>query len=172
MRVVAIDKNKNETEYPSLEEAAQATNLSARTIKSRATNEGKTSKDGYTFRWANPATKKSLQAKRSKAKGNAWELEIIKHLNAIGYECVSSRSESKRLDDNKIDIVDIKGNLPVYIQAKNTVNMPNYYNIENECPLKDKPFCIAYKKAYNDGTLSPEPLAIIPLNYFYQLISK
>ena len=31
---------------------------------------------------------------------------------------------------------------------------------------------IKYKKAYNDGTRSPEPLAIIPLKYFYQLISK
>ena len=94
-------------------------------------------------------------------------------LKEIGYQGVcSARSLNKRLDNNKVDIADENDELPVYIQAKNLANFPNYYKIKEECPLKDKPFMIAYKKAYNDGTRSPEPLAVIPLKYFYQLISK
>lgn len=118
-------------------------------------------------------TKKAFKAKQSKNKGNRFELEIVNELKAIGYEGVcSARSVNKHLDNNKVDIADELNELPVYIQAKNMANFPNYYKIEEECPLKDKPFIIAYKKAFNDGTRSPEPLAIIPLKYLYQLISK
>lgn len=100
-------------------------------------------------------------------------MDIVKNLKELGYSGVcSARSQNKRLDNAKVDIADENDELPVYIQAKNLANFPNYYKIEEECPLKDKPFVIAYKKAYNDGTRSPEPLAIIPLKYFYQLISK
>lgn len=100
-------------------------------------------------------------------------MSIVNDLKSIGYSGVcSARSINKRLDNSKVDIADELDELPVYIQAKNMSNFPNYYKIEEECPLKDKPFCIAYKKAYNNGSRSPEPLAIIPLKYFYQLISK
>lgn len=171
--VIATDKNGNKTKYASLEAAAKATGLSERTIKSRAVNQGKTGKDKLTFEWVDPTTKRANKARQSKHKGNQWELSIVNELKAIGYEGVcSARSVNKHLDNNKVDIADELNELPVYIQAKNMANFPNYYKIEEECPLKDKPFCIAYKKAYNDGTRSPEPLAIIPLKYFYQLISK
>ena len=84
----------------------------------------------------------------------------------------SSRSESKNLDDKKIDIFDKRGDLPVYIQSKFTSVQPNYYKIESECPLKDKPFAICWKKAFNDGTISPEPVVILPYTYFLNLIKK
>ena len=171
--VIATDKNGNKTKYASLEAAAKATGLSERTIKSRAVNQGKTGKDKITFEWVDPTTKRANKARQSKSKGNQWELAIVNELKTIGYEGVcSARSVNKHLDNNKVDIADELNELPVYIQAKNMANFPNYYKIEEECPLKDKPFCIAYKKAFNDGTRSPEPLAIIPLKYFYQLISK
>lgn len=147
--------------------------MSVRTIRSRAVNQGKTGKDKIVFEWINPTTKRAFKAKQSKSKGNSWELDIVKDLKNIGYTGVcSARSLNKHLDNNKVDIADENNELPVYIQAKNLANFPNYYKIEQECPLKDKPFVIAYKKAYNDGTRSPEPLAIIPLKYFYQLINK
>lgn len=156
-----------------MEAAAKATGLSERTIKSRAVNSGKSGKDRLVFEWVDATTKRAFKAKQSKNKGNAWELDIVNDLKNIGYLGVcSARSQNKRLDNSKVDIADENNELPVYIQAKNLANFPNYYKIEEECPLKDKPFIIAYKKAYNDGTRSPEPLAIIPLKYFYQLISK
>lgn len=171
--VIATDKNGTKIKYSSLEAAAKATGLSVRTIKSRAVNQGKTGRDKITFEWVDPHTKKAQKAMQSKSKGNNWELTIVNDLKDIGYKGVcSSRFVNKRLDDRKVDIADELNELPVYIQAKNMANTPNYYKIEENCPLKDKPFCIFYKKAYNDGTRSPEPLAIIPLKYFYRLISK
>lgn len=156
-----------------MEAASKETGLSERTIKSRAVNPGKTGKDKIKFEWVDSTTKRAFKAKQSKSKGNSWELDIVRALKEIGYSGVcSSRSQNKRLDNNKVDIADENNELPVYIQAKNLANFPNYYKIEEECTLKDKPFVIAYKKAYNDGTRSPEPLAIIPLKYFYQLITK
>ena len=171
--VIATDKKGNKFKYKSLEEASEKTGLSVRTIKSRAVNSGKTGKDKFIFEWVDQTTKKAFKAKQSKQKGSNWELDIVNSLKEIGYQGVcSARSLNKRLDNNKVDIADENDELPVYIQAKNLANFPNYYKIKEECPLKDKPFMIAYKKAYNDGTRSPEPLAIIPLKYFYQLISK
>lgn len=144
-----------------------------RTIKSRAVNQGKTGKDKITFEWVDSTTKKAFKAKQSRSKGNNFELSIVNDLKSIGYSGVcSARSINKRLDNSKIDIADELDELPIYIQAKNMSNFPNYYKIEEECPLKDKPFTVFYKKAYNNGSRSPEPLAIIPLKYFYQLISK
>ena len=171
--VIATDKNGNKTKYASLEAASAATGLSIRTIKSRAVNSGKSGKDKLVFEWCDNTTRRAFKAKQSKVKGNSWELDIVNQLKNIGYNGVcSARSQNKRLDNSKVDIADENNELPVYIQAKNLASFPNYYKIEKECPLKDKPFVIAYKKAYNDGTRSPEPLAIIPLKYFYQLISK
>ena len=171
--LIAIDKKGNKIQYSSLEEASKATGLAERTIKSRAVNQGKTGKDGTIFEWIDETTKRAFKAKQSKKKGNSFELQIVNDLKEIGYEGVcSSRSQNKLLDAAKIDIADTNNELPVYIQAKHLAVYPNYHKIEEDCPLKDKPFIIAYKKAFNDGTRSPEPLAIMPLKYFYQLISK
>ena len=73
------------------------------------------------------------------------------------------------LDNAKIDICD--DTLPCYIQAKYTQNLPNYFTIESNCDRKDKPFCLAWKKAGKDGEQSPGTLMIIPIDYFYQLIT-
>lgn len=82
-------------------------------------------------------------AKRNKTKGNTFELEVINKLKAIGYSnCVSSRSQSKLTDDNKIDIVDLDNKLPINIQTKYTINFPNYFSIRDKCTDKTKPFGI------------------------------
>ena len=143
-----------------------------RTIKGRCINYGKTGHDGNIFRWVDETTKKAFKAKQSRTKGNAFELKIVNDLKEIGYDVCSSRSESKNLDDKKIDIFDRRGDLPVYIQSKHTASQPNYYKIEEECPLKDKPFIICWKKSFNDGTPSPEPVVILPYTYFLNLIKK
>ena len=56
----------------------------------------------------------------SKNKGNRFELEIVHLLEALGYEAVSSRSESKRLDDAGVDIVT---DAPYNIQCKHVERM-------------------------------------------------
>jgi len=56
----------------------------------------------------------------SKNKGNRFELEIVQLLKDNGYDAVSSRSESKNLDDKGIDIVT---NAPFNIQCKHVERM-------------------------------------------------
>lgn len=163
--ITLIDKDGNETMYGTIDEAVEATGLSKRTIQMRATAEK--NHKGTILKWCDPTTKRSFIGKKSRRKGNGWELEIIEHLKAIGYTgCVSSRSESKRTDDAKVDIVDLNHELPCHIQAKRTKNFPSYHKIEAECPLKDKPFVIACKLE------GKSPVAILPLDYFYKLIKK
>lgn len=159
------DSNGESIMYANIEEAIKATGLTKRQLEQRATKE--TAVDKKHFKWCDPSTRRSYLGRKSRRKGNKWELEIVNSLKENGYPgCVSSRSESKRTDDAKVDIVDTNHELPCYIQAKNTKTMPNYHKIEAECPLKDKPFVIAVKLE------GKSPLAVIPLDFFYKLIRK
>lgn len=83
----------------------------------------------------------------------------------IGYDdCITSRGESKKIDNMKIDI--ISDSLPFYCQAKNLANNPSYFKIAEECPLKDKPFVICWKKSDEQG----KAIAMIPMEFFLQLL--
>lgn len=173
--VTATFKDGSTQTFETIEEAASITGLEVNSIKARANKpgSGSKSKDGITFIWADPAVRRSKTASKSKRKGNNFELEIVHKLREIGYEgCVSSRSQDKMADANKIDIVDMNGELPVNIQSKYTQNLPNYFDIRDACTDKSKPFCMIWKKAGKDGEDSRGTVAIIPVNYFYQLLTK
>lgn len=173
--VTATFKDGSQKTYKSIEEASENTGLEINSIKARANKpgSGSKSKDGIIFEWADPAVKRSKTAKKSKAKGNAFELEIIHKLRDIGYEgCVSSRSQNKAADANKIDIVDMNDKLPVNIQSKYTQNMPNYFDIRDACTDKTKPFCVIWKKAGKNGEQSRGTVAVIPVEYFYEFLRK
>lgn len=170
--VIVTYKNGKEQTFQTIEEASEVTKLSVNSIKSRANKPGSgaKSKDGMTFQWADPATRRSLTARKSKRKGSAFELEIVHKLREIGYpNCATTRSESKALDAKKVDVYD--PTLSCYIQAKYTQNIPNYFTIRESAP-QDKPFCLAWKKAGKEGENSPGTVIVIPIDYFYQLISK
>ena len=173
--VTATFKDGSTQTFETIEEAALITGLEVNSIKARANKpgSGSKSKDGITFIWADPAVRRSKTASKSKRKGNNFELEIVHKLREIGYEgCVSSRSQDKMADANKIDIVDMNGELPVNIQSKYTQNLPNYFDIRDACTDKSKPFCMIWKKAGKDGEDSRGTVAIIPVDYFYQLLTK
>lgn len=173
--VTATFKDGSTQTFETIEEAASITGLEINSIKARANKpgSGSKSKDGITFIWADPAVRRSKTASKSKRKGNNFELEIVHKLREIGYEgCVSSRSQDKMADANKIDIVDMNGELPVNIQSKYTQNLPNYFDIRDACTDKSKPFCMIWKKAGKDGEDSRGTVAIIPVDYFYQLLTK
>ena len=174
-KVTAFYKDGTTNTFETIEAASEFTGLSITSIKSRANKPGSgaKSKDGITFEWADPAVRRSKTASKSKRKGNSFELEVVHKLREIGYEgCVSSRSQDKRADANKIDVVDMNGELPVNIQAKFTQNMPSYFDIRDSCSDKSKPFCICWKKAGKNGEQSRGTVAVIPIEYFYQLIKK
>lgn len=159
--------------FNTIEEAASELGMEVNSIKSRANKPGSgaKSKIKITFEWANPAVKRSKQAKKSKQKGNAYELEIIHKLREIGYEgCVSSRSQNKLADADKIDVVDMNNELPVNIQAKFTQNTPSYFDISEACSDKTKPFCVCWKKAGKNGESARGQVAIMPISFFYELL--
>jgi hypothetical protein len=161
--------------FDSIEAASEMTGLEVNSIKARANKPGSgaKSKDGITFTWADEKVRRSKQASRSKKKGSAYELEVIHKLREIGYKgCVSSRSQNKALDADKVDIYDMDGELPVNIQCKFTQNLPNYFDIKDACSDKDKPFCLCWKKAGKNGEQTIGQVAIIPIDYFYYLLGK
>ena len=81
--------------------------------------------------------KKGRNVKRSRARGVARELRDMGFANVV-----TSRAESKRMDDMKVDLIDPTGLLPFYAQLKRTSKCPSFFSIEAECPLKDKPFVV------------------------------
>ena len=110
----------------------------------------------------------------AKSNGNNYELKIIKELTALGFEGLkSSRSESKNLDADKIDIAEtIPNTLPFYVQCKCTKNKPSYQDIIPGCPRKDRPLVVFHNyqvnKEVNMGSIGE--YVIMTKEYFYELI--
>ena len=167
--VKITDKGGNTFVYDTIEKAAEMTTLSVQTLKIRA-NKNSIPKDGIQVEWLDPHTKKHYTAKRSKQKGSQLELDVIHKLNEMGYTTVSSRANSKMLDNSKVDIDDLGGNLPLYIQCKATQTTPSYFKIEEECPMKDKPFVVVWKKQDKEGGNSPGTIAMVPLSVLYDYL--
>ena len=146
------------------------TGLSVQALKLRA-NKNTIPKDKIRVEWLDEHTKRSYKASQSKRKGNNYELKIIHELTDLGFEGLkSSRSESKNLDNAKIDIADTLGVLDCYIQCKRTKNSPNIETISEACPLKDKPLVIFWSKE-SDRQQNNE-YVYMPKEYFYKLLTK
>lgn len=88
--------------------------------------------------------KKTRSPSYSRTKGNAYERKIVNELKEIiGDEDIcTSRSESKKLDNAKIDIADPNDSMNFYVQCKSTQNTPSIKKINEEVGLKDKPLVI------------------------------
>lgn len=81
----------------------------------------------------------------NKRRGNGYERQIAKELRELGFEqVVTSRSESKSTDDNKVDIIDKEGKLPfnMQIQLKKTIATPQYFKIREESTVDPESFVI------------------------------
>lgn len=61
--------------------------------------------------------------------------------------------------------------LPVNIQAKNMKNTPNYFDIRDACTDKAKPMVVLWKKAAGNGQNSPGGIAMIDMDFFFELLS-
>lgn len=167
----ATFKNGTTKEFASLAEASEQTGISEASIKIRCNKPGCGGKDKTTFEWLDKHTKLSYQARKSRSKGSAWESEVIKNLKELGYvNCVTSRGESKKVDNNKIDIIDLNKRLPINIQCKLTANTPSYFAIRDACTDKEKPFCLAWKKAPEEGSISKGSIMLVPIDFFYELL--
>lgn len=160
----------NSSIYESIEIASEMTGMSVQTLKLRA-NRNSIPKDKIQVEWVDEHTKRSYKAKQSKRKGNFYELKIIKELTELGFDGLkSSRSESRNLDNAKIDIYDSLNVLDFYGQCKRTKNTPNIESISEECPYKDKPLIIFWNKESDE--VHNNEYVLMPKDYFYKLLVK
>ena len=120
--------------------------------------------------------KKKHTGAYAKRKGNNYELKIIKELTALGFEGLkSSRSESKNLDADKIDIAEtIPNTLPFYVQCKCTKNTPSIAEIIKTCGRKDRPLVIIWNKQIDKGVNmgSDGEYVMMSKDFFYELIKN
>lgn len=121
--------------------------------------------------------KKKRSGGYSKNKGSAYERQIVNELKEItqDLDLCTSRSDSKKLDDMKIDISDPNNTLPCYFQLKKTQTTPSVKKINEEVGKTDKPLCILWniqqKKEGNVNITSAGEYAIIPKQFFYELLT-
>lgn len=85
----------------------------------------------------------------SRNKGKAFELEIIKWFNKKGYNSVSSRSESKRLDDAGVDLCYTK---PFNVQCKAVEKGLQYHKTLASMP-KDTNYNVVFHKKNRSGVV-------------------
>lgn len=86
--------------------------------------------------------KKASLGKRNRQRGNEYERRIANEMNDLGFEMVTSRSESKRTDDNKVDLIDLSNRCPVQIQIKRTTSTPQYFKIREETTVPNENFAL------------------------------
>lgn len=92
-----------------------------------------------------------MAIKSPRAKGHKYELDVIKLFKDLGWkECVSSRSESKRLDDAGIDICYSK---PFNIQAKAVEKLGNLHDVLIKMPKKTGEFNLVFHKRNYKGSI-------------------
>lgn len=169
LSIIITYKDGHEETYSSLEEASNACGISESALKIRANKSRSGSinkKDKIGARWVSDTTFRSYQARKSKSKGSKFESDIVNKLKELGFDVCRSASESKKLDNNKVDVA---GDCPFAIQAKNTQNLPNYFTIREQCP-DNRPLALLWKKVGEVGSISNGTLAIIPIEYFYKLL--
>lgn len=112
--------------------------------------------------------------KRNKQRGSAYERTLVNEFKDIynNENICTARSESRNLDNMKIDIADPDDVMQFYVQAKITQNTPQIKKINEEVGLKDKPLCIMWnaQKKINVKQVSVGEYAIIPKELFYKLL--
>lgn len=92
-------------------------------------------------------------ANRNRTAGHNYERQVAKELKALGYEkVVTSRSESRNMDNSGVDLFDPTGVFPFYIQNKIYKGYPKLDDLINgKIVKKDKPMLVFHKKVEKKG---------------------
>ena len=97
----------------------------------------------------------------SRNKGHTFERDMAEFLRIYGWEAVTSRSESKALDDQKVDLFD---NTPFYFQLKCVERMTkSYHDLLKE--IKKGKIPVVLHKRKNKGVV-----AVMQLEDFANLL--
>ena len=117
---------------------------------------------------------KKRTGKYCREKGNAYERKLAKELTELGFDVVTSRAESKNMDQNKVDLIDKSNKLPLNIQVKRTKATPNYFTIRSESTVDPKSFCIIWAKQESRETnmVTVGEVALIDKQMLYELLKS
>jgi hypothetical protein len=87
-----------------------------------------------------------MASNRNRTAGNNFERLIVRELKELGYDdVVTSRSESKNMDDRGVDI--FGQNFPYYIQCKNSKTYQKLHDLITSDKLPtDKPTIVFQRK--------------------------
>lgn len=106
-----------------------------------------------------------MSGTKSRRKGHTYERTLAKEFRELGYfDCVTSRSESKKRDD---EVVDLCFTGEWNVQAKNTANQPNFILLLKSMPKEKGQINLVFHKKTRVGetvTMKKED--------FYLLIRK
>ena len=117
--------------------------------------------------------KRTRSKSYSRDKGHRYEQKIAQELRELGFKnVVTSRSESKSMDDNKVDLIDKDDKLPVKIQLKSTQTIPSYFKIRSESTVNPEEFVIIWSKQEKRDVniVSVGEAVIMDKKMFYKLI--
>lgn len=110
---------------------------------------------------------------RNRTAGIRAELQIAQELRDLGFDkVVSTRSESKRLDDEGVDLIQLPSReveLPCYFQIKKTLQMPKEELLEKDL---EKPLVIIHQKQVKRGKrfYTTGDYAIMKKEFLYKLL--
>lgn len=115
-------------------------------------------------------------ANRNRTAGNNYERKVANELKEIGYnKVVTSRSESRNMDNSGVDLFDPTGVFPFYIQNKVYKGYPKLNDlINNDLVPKDKPLLVFHKKVVKKGTrfFTEDEFVSMKKEVFYELLRK
>ena len=119
----------------------------------------------------------------NRTRGHNYERQTVRFYKDLGFEdVVTTRSESRRMDDRKVDIFtphhsSVSNPLPFYVQCKLSTEkrMINYHELfkYEELP-RDKPYIIHHKVSERKNTkfIAAGEYVVMSLNFYEDLIKK
>ena len=99
----------------------------------------------------------------NRSRGQRAEQKVVNELKALGFTgVVTSRSESKATDDNKVDIIDKNNQIPY----------PQYLKIREQSTVPNNTFVILWDKQEprEKNIITVGRCAIMDIDLFYKLI--
>jgi hypothetical protein len=108
----------------------------------------------------------------ARKKGHGYELLIRDFFKDLGYsDCVSSRSESKNLDDKGVDLV-FTG--PYWVQCKAVESLGSIHKILDSMPKEEK-LNLVFHKRNRQGTIVAmdiESFKVLAKSYYQMSVTQ
>lgn len=104
---------------------------------------------------------------RNRSAGHHFELDVIRDLKVRGWKAISSRYESRSLDDQGVDVV---SDFPFQIQCKASINQPNVADLLSTTAAD----VILYRRMVKKGTrfYRVGEFALLSQEDFLNLVNK